>query len=134
VDCRLVGKGLPALKYLSRYLYRGVINERNILADDGEQVTFGYVDGKSHQCKTRTVPGETFLWLVYQHVLPKGFRWIRDYGYLNGNAKKTLAGIERALGIMVARLPELIRLTYRCRGCGGALRTIAFMKPARPSG
>ena len=134
VDCRLVGRGLPALKYLSRYLYRGVINEKNILADDGELVTFGYVDGKSHQYKTRTVSGETFLWLVYQHVLPKGFRRIRDYGYLNGNAKKTLASIQRALGIMIARLPELIRPNYRYRGCGGALRTIAFMKPARPSG
>jgi hypothetical protein len=53
------------------------------------------------------VPGETFLWLVYQHVLPKGFRWIGDYGYLNGNAKKTLAGIQRALGIMVARLRKI---------------------------
>jgi hypothetical protein len=61
VDCRLVGKGLPALKYLSRYLYRGVINERNILAHDGEQVTFGYVDSKSNRFKTRTAPGETFL-------------------------------------------------------------------------
>jgi hypothetical protein len=66
--------------------------------------------------------------------LPKGFRRIRDYGYLNGNAKKILAGTQRALGIMVARLPEIIRPTYRCRACGGALRTIAFMKPARPSG
>jgi|GEM_PF-4003781 len=27
VDCRAIGSGLPALKYLSRYLYRGVISE-----------------------------------------------------------------------------------------------------------
>jgi hypothetical protein len=26
VDCKHVGHGLPALKYLSRYLYRGVIS------------------------------------------------------------------------------------------------------------
>ena len=33
VDCAHVGKGLPALQYLSRYLYRGVIAEKNIIAD-----------------------------------------------------------------------------------------------------
>jgi hypothetical protein len=134
VDCRLVGKGLPALKYLSRYLYRGVINEKNILADDGDQVTFGYVENRTGSYKTRTVPGETFLWLVYQHVLPKGFRRVRDYGYLNGNAKKTLSGIQRALGILIARLPEVVRPAYRCHGCGGELRVVAFMKPVRSSG
>lgn len=32
VDCRLAGKGLSALKYLSRYLYRGVIGESNIVS------------------------------------------------------------------------------------------------------
>jgi len=33
VDCRHVGKGAPALKYLSRYLYRGVISENNIVVN-----------------------------------------------------------------------------------------------------
>jgi hypothetical protein len=134
VDYRLVGKGLPALKYLSRYLYRGVISEKNILSDDSEQVTFGYVESRSGLYKTRTVPGATFLWLVYQHVLPKGFRRIRDYGYLNGNAKHTLAKIQRALGILIAKLPAIKRPIYRCRGCGGAMRVVAVMKPVRPSG
>ena len=32
VDCTHVGKGLPALKYLSRYLYRGVISENDIVS------------------------------------------------------------------------------------------------------
>ena len=31
VDCRKVGRGLPALKYLSRYLYRGVLADKNII-------------------------------------------------------------------------------------------------------
>jgi len=28
VDCEHVGKGITALKYLSKYLYRGVISEK----------------------------------------------------------------------------------------------------------
>jgi len=26
------------------------------------------------------------LWLILQHVLPKGIQWVRDYGFLRGNA------------------------------------------------
>ncbi len=34
VDCRRVGRGEPALQYLARYLYRGVIRERDLLDCD----------------------------------------------------------------------------------------------------
>jgi hypothetical protein len=40
VDCRHAGKGLSALKYLSRYLYRGVIAENNIISNQDSKVTF----------------------------------------------------------------------------------------------
>jgi len=40
VDCKHVGHGKSALKYLSRYLYRGVINENNIVACEHGYVTF----------------------------------------------------------------------------------------------
>ncbi|MEJ2622769.1 MAG: transposase, partial [Candidatus Thiodiazotropha sp.] len=90
VDCKHVGRGLQALQYLSRYLYRGVISEHNILSDDGTHVTFQYRDSQTKTLKTRIVLGETFLWLVFQHVFPKGFRRVRDFGFLHGNAKKLL--------------------------------------------
>ena len=77
VDCRHVGKGEPALKYLSRYLYRGVISERSIVADRDGQVTFTYTDSGTGRMRRRTLPGEDFLWLILQHVLPKGFRRVR---------------------------------------------------------
>ncbi len=128
-DCRHVGKGLPALKYLSRYLYRGVISDKNILGDDGEQVTFGYVDSKTKTYKTRTVKGESFLWLVYQHVLPKGFRRVRDYGYLNGNAKSTLESIQIALGVIIAKVQTRNRPVYLCNACGAPLSITAFIRP-----
>ena len=85
VQCKHVGRGLPALQYLSRYLYRGVISERNIIKDDGTHVTFRYLDSDTNTIKTRRSKGEDFLWLVFQHALPKGFRRARDYGFLHGN-------------------------------------------------
>jgi hypothetical protein len=78
VQCEKVGRGLPALKYLSRYLYRGVISNQNIIGDDGTYVTFQYKDSKTHAMKIRRLRGEDFIALVLQHTLPKGFRRSRD--------------------------------------------------------
>ncbi|WP_320044791.1 transposase [uncultured Desulfobacter sp.] len=47
VDCARVGAGITALKYLSRYLYRGVISESNIVANQDGRVTFKYINGKT---------------------------------------------------------------------------------------
>ena len=78
LQCKQVGRGLPALKYLSRYLYRGVISNNNIINDDGTQVTFRYKDSKTGTMKTRRLRGEDFITLVLQHTLPNGFRRTRD--------------------------------------------------------
>ncbi len=78
VQCQSIGRGLPALQYLSRYLYRGVISNQNILSDDGDYVTFQYTDSQTKTLKTRRLRGEDFIALVLQHVLPKGFRRSRD--------------------------------------------------------
>ena len=44
VDCKSVGNGEKAVVYLRRYLYRGVIQERDILRCADDQVTFRYRD------------------------------------------------------------------------------------------
>ncbi len=87
VDCRQVGYGLPALQYLSRYLYRGVLPDKDIIDISDDTVTFRYRDGKTQAWRTRTLPVLQFLWLILQHVLPKGLQRVRDYGFLRGNAK-----------------------------------------------
>ena len=55
-DCEHVGKGNGALTYLARYLYRGVINENNILLCQQGNVTFRYKDSTTQQYKTITEP------------------------------------------------------------------------------
>ena len=39
-QCQHVGRGLPALQYLSRYLYRGVVSNHNIIHDDAPESRF----------------------------------------------------------------------------------------------
>jgi hypothetical protein len=98
-QCQSVGKGEPALKYLARYLYRGVINEKNILKVQNGMVSFRYKDSETKQWKIRTETAVKFLWLVLQHILPKGLRRVRDYGYLHGNAKSLLRKIQLQLKV-----------------------------------
>jgi hypothetical protein len=78
------------LTYLARYLYRGVISEKNILSYQNGKVTFRYKNSTTGQYQNITESAAQFLWRVIQHVLPKGFRRARDYGFLHGNAKRTL--------------------------------------------
>jgi hypothetical protein len=128
--CTHAGKGLPALKYLSRYLYRGVISERQIIADDGERVTFRYREGKTGDDRTRTLKGEDFLWLLMQHVLPKGFRRARDYGFLHGNARALLRIVQWVLGVWGKIVPEPTqRPAFPCRHCGQPLCVIGYRPP-----
>ncbi|MCP5011502.1 MAG: transposase, partial [Aestuariibacter sp.] len=101
VQCQSVGRGLPALKYLSRYLYRGVISNQNIIADDGSYVTFQYKDSDTGKLKTRRLRGEDFIALVLQHTLPKGFRRSRNYGFLHGNAKRLLKIVQWVLQVAI---------------------------------
>lgn len=124
VNCRMVGTGAPALEYLSRYLYRGIISERSIIRNEDGRVTFRYRENKSGAWKTRTESGEDFLRLVFQHVLPKGFRRARDYGFLHGRAKKTLVRLQLLLRV---RLPEPVepkRPQFLCTECGAEMRII----------
>jgi len=79
VHCKSVGKGLPALQYLSRYLYRGVIAEQDIVAERDGKVTFRYLEGTTGKTRYRTLNGADFLWRVLQHVLPKGCKRSTKY-------------------------------------------------------
>lgn len=117
VQCQDAGHGESALKYLSRYLYRGVLSNRNLVSDDGQQVTFQYTDSDTNTVQTRTLPGEDFLLLLLQHVLPTGFRRVRDYGFLHGNAKALLKIIQWVLRVNRPTIEPVKRACFRCPYC-----------------
>ena len=113
---RNIGRGERALKYLSRYLYRGVISENDILADDRGKVTFRYQDSKTRAIVTKIQVAEDFLWGLLKHVLPRGFRRVRDYGFLHGNAKTTLKRIQLMLHI-TPRTANKAKKGMACSSC-----------------
>ena len=123
VDCKSVGTGEPALIYLGRYLYRGVIREKDIVACGDGLVSFSYQNAKTGRMEQRTVSGADFLWLVLQHVLPKGFRRARNFGFLHPNCKRLIALLHLLLkfapGRAVAWVKE--RAPILCSRCGAVM-------------
>ena len=134
VNCQWVGKGQPALQYLSRYLYRGVISENTIIANQDGKVTFRYTESKTGNTCTRTLKGEDFLWLVLQHVLPKGFRRVRDYGFLHGNARKRLSLVQLILKVVINIQPLRPRPVFICSQCQSPMAVIALLRRTWRSG
>lgn len=132
VDVKSVGTGNKALVYLGRYLYKGVIQEKDIIACRDGRVTFRYQDSKTKQMQTRTLPGTQFLWTVLQHVLPKGFRRTRNFGFLHANSKKLMPLVQELLKLNpVKTLIELaIRPQIKCPCCGGAMKIVKTRIPA----
>ena len=117
VDCQHVGIGDSALTYLARYIYRGVISEKNILSLKDDRVTFQYKDSKTKQFKRITEQASAFLWRVLQHVLPKGFRRARNYGFMHGNAKQTLKLLQLILKVAIPAMIIKSRKPVCCPQC-----------------
>ena len=110
---------------MGRYLYRSVIAEKDIVACDNGQVSFRYRNAKTGKRARRTVPGAHFLWLVLQHVLPKGFRLARNFGFLHPNCKRLLA----LLHLLLKFAPSQAMAWFKERApifctCCGAVMTI----------
>ena len=140
VDCKSVGSGEKALIYLGRYLYRGVIREQDIVACHDGQVSFRYRDAKTGKQVLRTVPGAQFLGMVLQHVLPKGFRRARNFGFLHPNCKRLITLLH--LLLKFTPLPAALWIKPRppilCSCCGAVMMIVrtrirALLPEARPT-
>lgn len=133
VDCKDVNNGDKAIIYLGKYLYKGVIQEKDILRCENGMVTFRYMHAKSKEYRTRTVTGEYFLYLLMLHVLPKGFQRTRCYGFLHACSKKLIKFLQLVLRIppltMLKQQKERAKIT--CPVCGAKMKIVLtrILKP-----
>ncbi len=131
-NCRYVGAGNKALLYLSRYLYRGVISEKDIISCDNRKVTFRYKNSKTDTYQTKTVSAVHFLWLVLQHILPRGFRRAREYGFLHPNSKKLIKILQWVFRLnpqkWITKLKP--RKQMVCSFCGAFMKIVTTRLPS----
>ena len=120
VDCKAVGTGQKALVYLGRYLYRGVLPEKNLVSNRDGNVTFRYQDSETKKWETRTLGGVAFLRKILLHILPKGFRRARNFGFLHPNSRlvKLVQLIKRV------SVPPRPRPVVNCTCCGKPMRVV----------
>jgi len=100
-----------------------VIREKDILACQDGMVPYRYLDSKTKRYKTKTVSGAKFLWLVLQHVLPKGFRRACNFGFLHPNSKAVIKLIHTLLKFDPTKILLFLkpRLQSSCPCCGGVM-------------
>jgi hypothetical protein len=143
VDCRPVGSGERAIKYLAPYIFRVAISNRRLVKLEHGNVTFRYRDGETKQYKTRTLPAEKFIHRFLQHVLPHRFIKVRYYGFLSSSHRKRLEKVKELLNVKpVANettppqrgtdAPEEREAhVMRCPKCGGAMKLVGEITPKR---
>jgi hypothetical protein len=122
--------GGPAqvLRYLGRYTHRVAISNHRLLAFDGDRVTFRWKD-YAHGNKQRkmTLAATEFLRRFVQHILPRGFIRIRQYGFLANRCRAAnLALAQQILAVApLAREPcrkDPDQPTWHCPRCGAAMQ------------
>lgn len=87
VHIQPAGSGAAALKYLGTYVARTAITDQRILALSEDSVTFRWKDREHDRTETMTLPGIEFVRRYLRHVLPKGLRSVRYYGFCHPAAK-----------------------------------------------
>jgi hypothetical protein len=105
VDCRSVGSGTAALKYLAPYIFHVALSNKRLVRFVDQRVTFGYIDGASHRPKRCTLPVLAFLHRFVQHVLPRGFVKVRQFGLFGRRYRAALAQLRAQLALRAASSP-----------------------------
>ena len=143
VDCKPVGTGQQALKYLAPYVYRVAITNNRILNIDDAKVRFLYKNSDTGKWKPKTIPAEEFIRRFLQHILPKGFIKVRYYGLLHSKNRQQLQSLQTKLQPQRCsdngnkscqqKIEESEnkkpKEPMRCQKCGGELICIEIIRP-----
>jgi hypothetical protein len=118
--------GGPAavLRYLGRYTHRVSISNHRLIAFDGERVTFRWKDYTHEgQRRTMTLAAMEFLRRFVQHVLPRGFVRIRQWGFLANRCRSARLRLARRLLQRHESPPMVPPPTpgWSCPRCGQAM-------------
>ena len=89
------------LDYLGRYTHRVAIANGRLLDCQDGRVSFRWKDYRAqNKSKAMTLDADEFMRRFLMHVLPKGFRRIRHFGFLaNSCCRRKLGRIRAALAV-----------------------------------
>jgi hypothetical protein len=145
VNCKAVGDGRLALRYLAPYVFRVAISNQRIKRvepgpDGTGLVTFTYRPSGTNTYKPMTVSAEEFIRRFLQHVLPKGFQKVRHFGFVHPRAKTNWEWLAMLVTVTlnityvltVSAKPSPPKYVRSCPDCGGEVICLGFVANASP--
>lgn len=88
VHLQPAGSGATALKYLGAYVARTAINDARLTQITAQTVSFRWKNrAAGNRREVCTLPGVEFVRRYLRHVLPRGLRSIRYYGFCHPAAR-----------------------------------------------
>ena len=90
------------IEYLGRYTHKVAISNHRIVSIENNAVTFRYKDyADASKQKEMTLTANEFLRRFCMHILPKGFRKIRHYGFLSNRSSQVFKQQQLQMGIVI---------------------------------
>ena len=132
VNCRHVGRGKTALRYVAAYVAKSAFNETRLGGYDGQgRIKLWCTRSKDKRRHCISLKPTEFIrrWLL--HVLPRRFVRLRYYGFLSAAAKKAFARVRFLLGAKVVAVEMPYLPPMCCSKCEGELVRIQKIHPAR---
>jgi len=147
VDCRPVGNGQAALKYLAPYIFRVALSNNRIVGVANDQVTFRYRVAATKKTTPCTLPAGSFIGRFLQHILPKGFVKVRYFGLFRPSNRRLLAQVRALLwgamaagaaptgtaGVPTTPVPLDEAHVEVCPTCGSVMQLTAILLPTSRS-
>ena len=130
------GKGENIIKYLGRYVCRTAIGDSRIVSITDTHVSFRWKDRANGDAqKIETLEAAEFVKRYLRHVLPRGLRAVRHYGFHHPAAKPKRERIAfhtgRPLLIGAAALaPQKPPHIVTCPCCGEPMKKLWHLLPA----
>jgi hypothetical protein len=118
------GGASAVLRSLARYTHRVAISNHRLVAFDGERVTFYWKDyAHEGQRRTMTLTAMEFLRRFVQHVLPRGFVRIRQFGSLASACRPARLALARRLLRRISPPPATSSPlpAWPCPRCGATM-------------
>ena len=128
VHLQAFGDGTRAIQYLGAYVCRGPIGDSRIIGIDNDNVAFRWKDRANGDApRVESISGVEFVTRYLRHVLPKGMRGVRQYGFCHPAAKAKrekiafLTGRPLLIGAAAMPPPKPERPPKICACCGKPL-------------
>jgi len=136
VDLKPFGSGENIIKYLGRYVCRTAIGDSRIVSITDTHVSFRWTDRANGDApRIETLEGGEFVKRYLRHVLPRGLRAVRYFGFCHPAAKAKRERIAfhtgRPLLVGAAAIPPpKPPHVVACPCCGEPMKILLRLLPA----